>query len=242
MKPRPFSISFALVRAPVAVLGGFLIGHAAQVPLALLLDFCWSSDVTVGRWPLTIPNIIPAVMVALIAGFSSGWIGGRFGKILGLATSALPFVSLSLFSLIGNIPLYKVFETIWDTNPVYWLSISILPSIVGGHFGALNGKYYFNRAAYYVFSFFGGGVILALPFLQIYTAFVAYKISGFIAGILTLSFPVISEIYWSIRISNECGSFFNYYTHLILLLVISCAIAGIAYWLNKKTAGWDALD
>ena len=117
-----------------------------------------------------------------------------------------------------------------------------MPSVVGGHFGALNGKYYFNRSAYYFSGSLGFGIIIALPLLHLYTAFIAYKISGFVAGILSLSFPGISACYWCVRISNECGSFFNYYTHVILLLAISCAVAGIAHWVNKHTARWGTLD
>ncbi len=141
--------SFWFVLAPLSVVGGFVIGQIAQVPLAFLLDVVWQNDVTGGRWPFSLPNVLLACVVGLLAGFSTGWIAGRRGKLLSAIGIFLPFWLLLTVTVMKNVDPTEYFEQMYDTRPALWVWIALVPGIVGGHFGALDGKRYFNRTAFF---------------------------------------------------------------------------------------------
>ncbi|MCX7167781.1 MAG: hypothetical protein NTV11_16105 [Rhodocyclales bacterium] len=230
--------SFWLIRAPLAVVGGVVIGQIAQVPLALLLDLVWQNDVTGGRWPFTLPNVLLACMVGLLAGFSTGWIAGRRGKLLGAIGIFLPLWLLLTVTVMKNVDPTEYFEQIYDTRPALWVWIALVPGIVGGHFGALDGKRYFNRAAF----FCGVGFLwlagIGFSLFHLYTGFIAFEIAGFMVAIITLGFPFVAELYWVWRIWNDSGHFLNHYTSLILMLVIFLIVAGVGGIAFEKTKKW----
>ena len=61
--------------------------------------------------------------------------------------------------------------------------------------------------------------------IHIYVTWYAFEDSGIWAAILTLGTPVVAEIYWAFKIASAAGSWWNYYTVVIvcftLLYVIS---------------------
>ena len=232
----PFSFWF--VRAPLAVLGGVVIGQSAQVPLALLLDLIWQNDVTGGRWSFTFPNVLLACVVGLVVGFFTGWIAGRRGKLLGAIAIFLPLWAMLTVAVVKNVDPTEYFEQMYDTKPALWVWLALIPGVIGGHFGALDGKRYFNRAA--LFCSVGCLWVAGLGFslFHLYTGFIAFQAAGFIAAIITLSFPVVAELYWVWRIWNEGGHFLNHYTSLILMLIVFLIIAGTAGIAFAKTKKW----
>jgi hypothetical protein len=231
-------LSFWFVRAPLAVVGGVIIGQVVQVPLAFLLDLFWQNDVTGGRWPLTLPNILLAGLVGLIAGFSTGWVAGRRGKLLGAIAIFLPLLLLLTITIIRNVDPTEYFKQLYDTKPSLWVWVALLPGILGGHFGALDGKRYFNRSALFCAAGFAWVAGIGFSLFHLYTAFIAFEAAGFVAAIITLSFPVIAELYWGWRIWNESGYFLNHYSSLIVMLVVFLVIAGVAGIAYAKTKKW----
>ena len=231
-------LSFWFVRAPLAVVGGVVVGQIAQVPLAFLLDLIWQNDVTGGRWPFTFPNVLLACLVGLLAGFSTGWIAGRRGKLLGVIAIFLPLWLLLTVTVMKNVDPTGYFEQIYDTRPALWVWVALAPGVVGGHFGALDGKRYFNRTAL----FCGAGFLwlagIGFSLFHLYTGFIAFEVAGFFAAIITLGFPFAAELYWGWRIWNESGHFLNHYTSLILMLVVFLVIAGMAGIAFEKTKKW----
>ena len=232
----PFS--FWLLRAPLAVVGGVAIGQVAQVPLALLLDLIWQNDVTGGRWPFTLPNVLLACLVGLVAGFSTGWIAGRRGKLLGAIAIFLPLWLMLTMAIVRNVDPTKYFEQIYDTKPALWVWLALIPGVIGGHFGALDGKRYFNRAALFCGAGFLWVAGIGFSLFHLYTGFIAFQAAGFIAAIITLGFPFVAELYWVWRMWNESGHFLNHYTSLIVMLVVFLVIAGMAGIAFAKTKKW----
>ena len=232
-------LSFWFVRAPLAVVGGVVIGQIAQVPLALLLDLIWQNNVTGGRWPFTLPNVLLTCLVGLIAGFSTGWFAGRRGKLLGAIAIFLPLLLTLTVTLIKNVDPTEYFEQIYDTKPALWVWISLAPAIIGGHFGALDGKRYFNRVAFFCGAGFLWVAGIGFTLFHLYTGFIAFEVAGIVAASISLGLPIVAELYWGWRIWNESGHFLNHYTSLILMLVaflVIASMAGLAFEKTKKLA------
>jgi len=137
-----------------------------------------------------------------------------------------------------NVDPTKYFEQMYDTKPALWVWVALIPGIVGGHFGALDGKRYFNRAALFCDTGFLWLAGIGFSLFHIYTAFIAFEAAGFIAAIITISFPFVAELYWGGRIWNESGRFLNHYISLILMLVVFLFIAGMASIAYEKTKKW----
>lgn len=231
-------LSFWMIRTPLAVVGGAIIGQVVQIPLAIFLDQIWQNDVTGGRWPLTFPNVLLTCLVGLIVGFSTGWIAGKRGKLLGAIAIFLPLWVVITIAIIKNVDPTQYNDQVYDTKPVLWVWIALIPGIIGGHFGALNGKRYFNRAS--LFSAVGFLWVSRLDFLAIhlYTVYVAFKLSGFVSAFITVSLPMLAELFWGWRIWNESGHFMNYYTLLLVMPVVFLVIAGLAGIAYTMTKNW----
>lgn len=87
-------------------------------------------------------------------------------------------------------------------------------------FGGLTGL------ALYVF----GGII------HIVTIYIAFKISGILAAIFTGGLPVISQIYWAIKLWTLSGVFFNLFTAaLIIYIGIFILYMGSLFLVGKAT-------
>ena len=69
--------------------------------------------------------------------------------------------------------------------------------------------------------------------LHLFSAFVAMQVSGFWAGVVTFFLPVVSEIYWLIRLGPSSG-----YGIIVLawtgLLVIGFAGMGVAAFFSEE--------
>lgn len=70
----------------------------------------------------------------------------------------------------------------------------------------------FGLSISYIAYFLLGGLGLLIHLL---TMLMAWHFKGFIAAVLSLSFPVIAQIYWVIYLWRETGIFFTPYTTLI---------------------------
>lgn len=209
------------VRAIVAVIAGLAIGQVAQLPLGLLVDVIWQHEVTGGRWQFSLPNIIWVCITAVIVGFCTGWIAGRRGKLLAAVAAFLPLVLLIAMQMIRNVDMTDYLAQQYDTKPALWTWIGLIPAIFGGHFGALDGKRYFNRAAF----FSGTGLLyvgyLGFSLFHLYTAFVAFELAGFIAAVISLAIVGVSELYWVVQLWEKSGTFLTQYTAIPLSLIAS---------------------
>ena len=90
-------------------------------------------------------------------------------------------------------------------------------------------------------------------FIHISTVLMAFRIAGGLSALITLVFPIISEVYWLIDIWHGTGQFFNLYTFIIggyLLLWIAFYIVVfivliIATFIDnrvKKHDDWERRD
>ncbi len=64
--------------------------------------------------------------------------------------------------------------------------------------------------------------------IHAWTVIIAYSVKGFLAAVITLACPVISEIYWGFHIWNRSGIFFNSYTIALFIYVG----LGILMWIS----------
>lgn len=55
--------------------------------------------------------------------------------------------------------------------------------------------------------------------IHIWTIVIAYNVSGLIGAIVTLIFPVLSQIYWFIKVWSFAGTVLNFYCIAILAYV-----------------------
>lgn len=214
------------------------MGEIAQVVFALLLDLVWEHDVTGGRWPLTLPNVLVTCLAGVVTGFTVGWVAGKRGKLLAALATFLPLLLFTTFFLVKNQDPTAYFQRAYDTKPALWVWIALIPSIVGGHFGSLNGKRYFNRAS----AFCGVGFLwlayTGFGLFHLYTTFIVFEMAGFINAVITFFFPVISELYWLWHIWRLSGHFFNHYTSLALLLIVFALISAVASVVAVRTEKW----
>ena len=230
------TLSFWPLRATVAVIAGVLIGQVSQIFLALLLDLMWQQEVTGGRWPLNLPNVILTCLTALIVGFSTGWIAKRNGKVLATIAIFLPLLLIIAFGLITNAADSTEYLTrTYDTKPALWAWIGLIPGLFGGHFGALDGRKYFHRTVHYsgpVFLYFGYVGFLVFHF---YTTYVAFDVAGFAAALITCALPILAELYWVWRLWDASGTLLTHYLALFLLIVVFLILGPIALFLAGKT-------
>ena len=66
---------------------------------------------------------------------------------------------------------------------------------------------------------------ISLWAIHIITVLVAYRASGVISAIITFAAPGLAQIYWFISVWHNVGSVNNWYTWLILSVVIGMAVA-----------------
>jgi len=55
--------------------------------------------------------------------------------------------------------------------------------------------------------------------IHAWTVIIAYSVKGFFVAVITLAFPVLSEIYWGYNIWDTSGVFLNLYTIALLTYV-----------------------
>lgn len=75
------------------------------------------------------------------------------------------------------------------------------------------------------------------PVIHIWTVIIAYKTSGLWAAVISTPLPVVSEIYWLIRIGVNDGFTSPYCVTVIALLPLlipALLIYGIGIWREKK--------
>ncbi len=62
--------------------------------------------------------------------------------------------------------------------------------------------------------------------IHIWTIVIAYTVSGLIGAIITLIFPVLSQIYWFIKVWSFAGTILNLYC-IAILAYVGCFIVMI---------------
>lgn len=70
---------------------------------------------------------------------------------------------------------------------------------------------------------FGGLTSIAIycfgGLIYIGTVVIAFRVSGILSAILSAAFPVVSQIYWGIKLWSLSGIFFNFYNISLLIFV-----------------------
>lgn len=80
------------------------------------------------------------------------------------------------------------------------------------------------------------GNLAAIGF-HLYTVWIAYHYSSWIAAIFTMALPVVAEIYWMFRLWYETGEFINRYSVMFFIVagLVLCSIILLSVRLTKET-------
>ena len=121
------------------VIGGIvlgpLVGNIAALPFGLVIDSAYGHRVTGAplshSWPLTLPNIVFYVIMALLTGIAAAIIAGRKGWLIGALTQFLPVGVLTIIALIINRDIFSTF----DVPPAFWSWTGLIPALIGGYIG-----------------------------------------------------------------------------------------------------------
>jgi len=70
--------------------------------------------------------------------------------------------------------------------------------------------------------------------VHLWTILIAFNVSGFIAALLTLVFPVVSQIYWILEAKTLSGTFFTKYSVSVYAVVISYGLSLLFVYLGGK--------
>jgi hypothetical protein len=228
----------SLIVAPV-------VGEAAAVPIAFFIDIVVGAEVTGGRWPLTIANVIVVCAKALVVGCVAGSITKRLGWLVAALATFMPLEVFVALELIRNRDYSDFLRAYYDTAPSVWVWIGLIPAMVSGHFAAKiaqRGKGLVAQGLGYIFLWAAG---VGSFVIHLYTTYVAYQASGLVGAILTFSMPPISEIYLFATIWYSTGTFLNLYTLRLLawasLILLGALLLGIGALLgNSKPAQQSA--
>ena len=230
----PTTVFWWVARAPLAIVGGFVLGQIAQIILALLIDFVWQANVTAGRWPFTLPNILLACLAGYSTGFGAGWFAGRHGKVIGAAVITLPLLLTIVFFVVVNVDPTAYFESKFESAPAVWTWVGLVPGVIGGHFGAVCRRRYPGQTALLCSVSVLYATYLGSFLLHFYTVLVAFKAAGPFAALVSFFTPFFAEIYWSWRIWRDGGTeMFLVIPGFVVLAVIRIATLKAAGFLAK---------
>jgi|GEM_PF-1225618 len=133
--------------------------------------------------------------------------------------------------MLGTIGIFILAEkAVKDINYiVLWYCIELFPCVFGGYVGEKVRREKMVSMRNIVGGGFIGIGMIAIYILgliiHIWTIVIAYSVSGILASVLTLIFPVLSEIYWFFKIGNHFG-----YSALYCVAIIAYVCSfGIAY-------------
>ena len=229
------STLWAFWRYIAAIIIASLAGEIVAVPAATFIDIVAGAEVTGGRWPLTLANVI----LVCFKGSVIGCIGGAIAKKRGMLVAALAaFLPLGVFvaiELIQNRDMSEYIEMTSDTKPALWVWVALLPAMISGY---LTAKAVQARGRAYAFFVVGGIFLVAANIgasaFHLYTVFIAYRSSGGVSAFLTLGMPPLSEIYWFINIWRETDTFFNLYALRLIALLSLYLIGGVLFAISTK--------
>lgn len=134
---------------------------------------------------------------------------------------------LNLITIKGTSPLDLIYIVIWGAIWIIYFSKSkrVRNTLVN------------ESSGQWVNAIIGaGGTLLTIGYigaiaLHIYTAYLVFKFFGFLGLVISLMLPGISEIYLFIKSITESGTFYNYYSMLLLFYIV--VTYGVAIILNS---------
>jgi len=212
-------MGWGIFRFVAAIIVAPIVGELAAIPAAFFIDIVVGAEVTGGRWPLNVPNVVLVCFKGLVVGCVAGLIAKKRGMLVAALANFLPLQVFIVGTLIINLDPTEYLKTIYDTHPSLWTWIGLVPAMVAGHFAARTaqqGVWILFQAVGAVFMFWVGPIAAAA--IHLYTTYVAYQTSGVLAALLTFGMPPLSELYWLVSIWYATGAFFNLYTLRILAL------------------------
>ena len=207
----------------IALVLGFVLGTLLTIPIGAIIDLIYGHTVTGSNVPINFPNIIYIISMGFLSGFVAGLIYKKKGVLLG--------GTIVILQLIGTIGIFIVAEqAVKDINySVLWYCIELLPCVFGGYIGEKIRREKIMSLRNIVGGGFVGIGMIAISVLgliiHVWTIIIAYSFSGIFASILTLIFPVLSEIYWFFKVGNNIGYGALYCVSIIAFI---CSF-GIAY-------------
>jgi hypothetical protein len=234
-----------VIRYVTAVLAASIIGEAIAIPAAVAIDIIAGSEVTGGRWPLNLANVVLVCFKGAIIGCVAGTIAKKRGALVSAIAVFIPLEIFIAFEIIRNRDMSEYLATIYDTKPALWVWIALIPAMISGHYAAKAAQ----QSRWLVVQNVGmvillGGLSVGAATIHLYTTYAAYMASGIIGAIITFAMPPASEIYWFVSIWYSTGIFLNLYTARLLmsglltlvLLVLGGVLAGIGGKYGRKRA------
>jgi hypothetical protein len=114
--------------------------------------------------------------------------------------------------------------------------IGLIPAMLGGHL-AVKAK---PSGLSSLLGPLGGMMLFIAQFgiaiFHFYTAILAYQVDGFYSAFVSISLPIISELYWLVRIWHLSGAFWNVYSLRFAVLIVwtGAAFAMMAWAINRE--------
>jgi len=228
-------MGWAIFRFVAAIIVAAIVGELGAIPAALFIDIVAGADVTGGRWPLNIPNVVLVCFKGLVVGCVAGLIAKKRGMLVAALANFLPLQVFIVGTLIINRDPTEYLKTIYDTHPSLWTWIGLVPAMVSGHFAAKTaqqGVWIIFQVVGGLFMFWAAGIGAAA--IHLYTTYVAYQTSRVLAALLTFGMPPLSELYWLVSIWYATGALFNLYTLRILALGFLYLTGGVLIGVGVK--------
>jgi hypothetical protein len=214
-----------LARYVVAIIVAIVIGQIVTILAATFIDLIMGHEVTGGRWPLNIENVIVACIQGAAVGVIAGAIARKRGKLISAIAIFLPLQIFILLEIIKNQDMSDYIASMYDTELSLWVWIALLPAMICGHFSVklVQNKQLLSTAA----SVYGGVSYLSLVAFHLYTTYAAFTLAGVVAALITLATPPLSDIFWLIRIWYLTGDFINLLSLRLLGVIGAIVFAGI---------------
>jgi hypothetical protein len=201
---------------------------------ALFIDIVAGAEVTGGRWPLNLANIVLVCFKGSVIGCVAGTIAKRRGMLVAGVATFLPLEVFVAMEIIRNRDMSEYIAITYETEPALWVWVALPPAMIGGYLAAKGAK---DRRAHVVFMvgmiFLVGGNIGSAAF-HLYTAVIAYQSSGGISAFLTLAMPMLSEIYWLVSTWRQTDTFLTLYALRLVALLSLYSIGGLLLALSAN--------
>jgi len=237
-----------LLRLPLAAVGGIVLGNLFALPFGFIIDWLFHAH-TGGEWALTLPNFLYGSIIAILSGFFAGLLHPRRWLLTPIVMQFMPLTLVILYALAINRQFSPSGQQVVDMLRA-WTWLGLLPAILGAYCSTLASKKAGSTAGVLAYVFGGvavhGIVLLQMggAFFHIFTVVVAYQASGAFAAVVTLFLPVISELYWAIRLWGTTawleGLFIVLFLSIVSIAILSLMSMGIGAWLTKVSERQEA--
>ena len=223
-------------RYAIAITIAPILGALGSIPFSLAIDVIYGSDVADGHWVLTIPHVLVAIVAGFGTGWFAGWISGNRGKLVGAIANFSDIVLVMAVSFGRD--WHGAVNLAYEVGVPLWIWIGLMPAIIAGHV-AVKVK---GVPAPEFLALIGQYVVLCSQFawtiFHFYTVYVSFKLAGTLGALITLISLGLAEIVWFFRIWQISQHFFNLYSDRLFLAVAISALAVIvtmiAAYLNHR--------